>query len=301
MADLHSTLVKFDIVVGEPVTLTPLVRRITAPNPSPFTGPGTNTYLVGHGDEVAVIDPGPDDPAHIAAILRATGGKIRWVIATHTHADHSPAGKPLADATGAELIGMPYVGTVDRLDETFVPKRPVQDGERIEAGSYTLRAVFTPGHVSNHMSFLLEEERLLFAGDHIMQGATVVIVSSHGGTMWDYLDSLQKLKGMGIEYLAPAHGHLLSHAEQVVTELHAHRLSRERKAIAALQQVQQATLSELIPLVYPEVGSELTEAAKIALRAHLRKLEHDGIARTHQDQHWLTHEETWIYCGAAPA
>lgn len=296
MADLHSTLVKFDIVVGEPVTLSPLVRRITAPNPSPFTGPGTNTYLVGHGDEVAVIDPGPAEPSHIAAILKATNGKIRWVIATHTHRDHSPAGKPLADATGAEMIGMPFVGEVEHLDDTFRPRQPVQDGERICASNYTLRAVFTPGHVSNHMSFLLEEEKLLFAGDHIMQGATVVIVSSHGGAMWDYLDSLEKLKGMGIEYLAPAHGHLLSHAEQVVTELHAHRLAREAKAIDALKTLQKATLSELIPLVYPEVGPELAEAAKVALRAHMRKLEHDGVAVIHQDRHWLVGEESWTFC-----
>lgn len=293
MADIHDTLVKFDIIVGETVTLSPLVRRITAPNPSAFTGPGTNTYIVGHGDDVAVIDPGPNEQSHIDAILKATDGKIRWLIATHTHEDHSPAAKPLQEATGAEMVGVPFHEHHEHLDETFVVDKPIQEGDIFKTKDYSLRTIATPGHVSNHMSFLLEEEMVLFAGDHIMQGATVVIVPPHGGTMWDYFASLDKLKGMGIKWLAPAHGHILNEADKVVTELKAHRQTREDKAKRVLREVKKGKIEELAPLVYPEVEGDLIYGAKVALYAHLQKLVHEGFATRYSEKHWIMGEEIY--------
>ena len=294
MADLHTTLVEFDLVIGQPVTLSPLIRRITAPNASDYTGPGTNTYIVGHGDDVAVVDPGPDDASHVAAILAATNSRIRWLVATHTHQDHSPAARPLQLATGAEMVGMPLtIGTREFLDETFTFDRVVADGDRLVTDSYSLKAVYTPGHVSNHMSFLLEQEAVLFAGDHIMQGATVVIASMHGGTMWDYLDSLDKLKGQGIKWLAPAHGHILSDCDQVVTELKTHRLAREQRTLEMLQKLKRGKVDDILPLVYPDIDPNLAAGARVALLAHLHKLVHDGRARSQWQKHWIFGEEIW--------
>lgn len=294
MADLHTTLVHFDLLYDEPVVLSPLVRRITANNPSVFTGPGTNTYIVGT-DRFTVIDPGPDDPAHVQAILQATGGRIDRILATHGHEDHSPAGKSLADATGAEMVGLVPSAELEHLDTSFAPTRDVQDGEIIDAGAYQLRAIYTPGHIKRHVCFLLEQEQILFAGDHIMQGATVVIISHHGGTMWDYLESLQKLKGQGIRLLAPAHGHLLASPDQVLQELYDHRLSREAKALAVLKQVKRGTIEELAPLVYPEIEGDLIKGSHIALWAHLQKLVHDGKATQHHEKHWIMGEEIWEF------
>ena len=215
MADLHTTLVHFDIVYDEPVVLSEWVQRITANNPSAFTGPGTNTYVIGK-ERFVVVDPGPNDPAHVEAILKATDGKIDYILATHAHEDHSPAGKPLADATGAAMIGFRCDVDSEHLDKTFVPKQDIEDGEVIDAGDFQLRAIYTPGHLKQHVCYLLEQESTLFAGDHIMQGATVVIIPPHGGTMWEYLESLMKLKGQGINWLAPAQGDIFAYAEREV-------------------------------------------------------------------------------------
>ncbi len=294
MADLHTTLVHFDIVYDEPVRLSPMVQRITANNPSAFTGQGTNTYLVGH-ERFTVIDPGPDKPEHIDAILKATGGNIDRILATHGHEDHSPAGKPLADATGAKMIGFcPAEEDAEQhLDPTFSPERDVLDGEIIDCGDYQIRAIHTPGHLRRHVCYLLEQEQMLFAGDHIMQGATVVIIPPHGGTMWDYLASLMKLKGQGIQMLAPAHGHLLSDPDKVFQELFDHRMSREAKALAVLKDKRKGTIEELAPFVYPEVEGDLIKGTHIALWSHLQKLVHDGRARKHHEKHWIMGEEIW--------
>src|SRR3954470_10149517 len=174
-----------DLTPGVPSALSPLVRRIVAPNPGPFTGPGTNTYLVGI-DEVAVIDPGPDDEAHLDAIAGAGSGRIRWILCTHTHPDHSPGAAGLKERTGAEILSF-----ADR--DGLVCDRHLADGDTVEGTEFTLRAVHTPGHASNHLCFLLERERLLFTGDHVMDGSTVVI-SPPDGDMGEYLASLQRLQ-----------------------------------------------------------------------------------------------------------
>ncbi len=292
MADIHTTLVHFDLVYDEPVVLSEWVQRITANNPSAFTGPGTNTYIVGK-ERFVVVDPGPNDADHVAAILKATGGKIDYVLATHAHEDHSPAALPLVEATGAKMIGFCCDEDSEHLDKTFTPDRDIEDGEIIDAGDFQLRAIYTPGHLKKHVCYLLEQEKTLFAGDHIMQGATVVIIPPHGGTMWDYLDSLMKLKGQGINWLAPAHGHVLSHADKVVQELYDHRMSRERRALEVLTSQKKGTIEELAPMVYPEVEGDLIKGTHFALWSHLQKLVHDGRATKHHEKHWIMGEEIW--------
>ncbi|NIB42032.1 MBL fold metallo-hydrolase [Pseudomaricurvus alkylphenolicus] len=296
MADIHTTLVHYDLNVGEPVFISPLVRRLTAGNPSSFTGPGTNTYIIGT-DRYTVVDPGPDKTEHIDAILKATDGKIDRVLATHLHEDHSPAALPLVKETGATMIGFSNLEDLDHLDDTFRPEKQVEDGEVIDCGDYQLEAIHTPGHLKRHVCFLLRQEQLLFAGDHIMQGATVVIVPPHGGTMWEYLDSLMKLKGRGIKHLAPAHGHVLAEPDKVLQELYDHRMTRENKAIAVLKEHGSGTIEELAPFVYPEISGDLIRATHLALWSHLQKLVHDGIARKHHEKHWIMGEETWEYAG----
>jgi glyoxylase-like metal-dependent hydrolase (beta-lactamase superfamily II) len=252
--------------------LSPLVRRILAPNPGMMTGPGTNTYLVGV-DEIAVIDPGPDDPGHIEAILGCGGDRIRWVLCTHTHIDHWPAAVAVAARTGAEILAF------DSRDGLEV-SRGLADGDTVDATEFRLRAVHTPGHASNHLCYLLEEERLLFTGDHLMEGSTVVI-SPPDGDMATYLDSLRKLLTLRppLRTLAPAHGHLLTDPAKAVNWFVDHRLDREAKVAEVLAAAGgPVTVDALVPLVYDDVDEERYKVARRSLWAHLRKLADDGRA-----------------------
>jgi glyoxylase-like metal-dependent hydrolase (beta-lactamase superfamily II) len=252
--------------------LSPLVRRILAPNPGMMTGPGTNTYLVGV-DEIAVIDPGPDDPGHIDAILGCGGDRIRWVLCTHTHIDHWPAAVAVAARTGAEILAF------DSRDGLEV-SRSLTDGDTVDATEFRLRAVHTPGHASNHLCYLLEEERLLFTGDHLMEGSTVVI-SPPDGDMATYLDSLRKLLTLRppLRTLAPAHGHLLTDPAKAVNWFVDHRLEREAKVAEVLAAAPgPVTVDALVPLVYDDVDEERYKVARRSLWAHLRKLAADGRA-----------------------
>ena len=184
---------------GVPVRLNSRVRRVTAPNPGVMTGPGTNTYLLGTED-VAVLDPGPLIDSHVEAILAAAEGKIRWIVATHTHPDHSPAWLPLQEATGAEVIGArPWDDMFQ--DDTFAPDVEVFHDYRLETDEFRLQGLHTPGHVGNHYCFFLEEEGMLFTGDHIMQGSTVVIVPP-SGDMKAYIESLKLLLDYPLKSLA---------------------------------------------------------------------------------------------------
>ena len=218
------------IVPGDLVTLTPMVRRITAPNPGVMTRPGTNTYLIGESD-IALIDPGPEIDSHRDAILGAAGGRLRWILCTHTHLDHSPLARALREATGAEVLGRPAPQD-GRQDAGFAPQRVLEHGDIVDCGTFRLRAVHTPGHASNHVCYLLEGHGLLFTGDHIMQGSTVVI-SPPDGDMKAYLRSLELLLGMELEQLAPGHGHLISSPHDEVRKVIAHCLKRESRVIEA--------------------------------------------------------------------
>lgn len=260
------------------------VRRLVAPNPGVMTGPGTNTYLLGN-DEVAVLDPGPAIPAHIDAILETAGERIRWIVCTHTHPDHSPAWQAVAAATGAQVIGALPADDMFQ-DDTFRPDRELRHDDVLATPEFTLRAVHTPGHVSNHFCFLLEEEQMLFAGDHIMNGSTVVIVPP-SGDMKAYIESLQLLLRYPIEFIAPGHGEVMADSRAVVDWLVNHRLQREAKVIRCLQQSGRASLEQLVKVVYDDVDTSRHKMAKLSLSAHLIKLQQENRASHHPaDDSW---------------
>ena len=273
-------------VAGEFTTLANGVRRLVAPNPGLMTGPGTNTYLVGER-EVAVIDPGPNIEVHLDAICEVAPGPIRWIIVTHTHPDHSPAALPLAERTGAELVGMPAPdGKVQ--DRTFRPDREITNGERISCDEFTLLAVHTPGHASNHICYRHESLRWLFTGDHVMNGSTVVI-DPPDGNMKHYLESLAKLKTLHLAALAPGHGAVIENPDEAVDWLIDHRLKREAKVVAALESHPGSTLWELVPHVYDEVDPRLHRLASRSLLAHLLKLEAEGRA-AQEGERWTANQ-----------
>jgi glyoxylase-like metal-dependent hydrolase (beta-lactamase superfamily II) len=259
------------MVAGDVVTISPLVRRILANNPSVMTGPGTNTYLVGSGD-LAVIDPGPDDPVHLDRIEEAGAGRIRWILATHTHSDHSPGAAGLKARTGAEVIGF------DRRDD-FKPDVEIGDGWELNRSGFTLRAVHTPGHASNHLCFVLDDERLLFSGDHIMSGSTVVIAPPDGD-MAAYLDALRRVRDIPLAAIAPGHGDTIDDPASKIEEYLTHRLARESAIAGALARAGTATLAELVEAVYTDVPAALHPIARYSVWAHLRKLAAEKRARS---------------------
>lgn len=250
------------------------LRRLTAPNPGVMTGPGTNTYLVGSGD-IAVVDPGPDDPGHLGAVeaaVDAAGGRIRWVLVTHTHPDHAPGAPVLAARTGATLVGYGQ-------RPGFVPDICAGDGWRLEAPSFSLEALHTPGHASDHLCWLVEGSRILLSGDHVMGGVTVVIAPPDGN-MVEYLASLRRLLALDppLEAIAPGHGRLLETPASVVAAVVAHREAREAVVFAALDAAGTATVDELVGRVYRDVDAALYPVARLSLWAHLEKLVADGRA-----------------------
>lgn len=265
-----------ELIPGVPARLSALVTRVTAPNPGLMTGPGTNSYLVGRGN-LAVIDPGPESEAHLAALLEAAGGRIGWILCTHTHRDHSPGARALKAATGAQVIGFGRIPDDGRQDTGFAADRALGDGEVLDCGGFRLRAIHTPGHASNHLCYLLEGERWLFTGDHVMQGSTVVI-SPPDGDMAVYLESLKRLLALDLAVLAPGHGQLIGTPHEEVRRLIAHRLKREQKVLAALSRLGSATLDDLLPAVYDDVSPRLHAVARRSLHAHLIKLGREGKA-----------------------
>ena len=278
-----------ELLPGRAVQLSANVWRVTAPNPGPMTGPGTNSYLVGAGRDWTVIDPGPADPVHLEALQQAArgahadGGRIVRVLVTHTHRDHSPGAAPLAAATGAPVWGR-LAAHPDWQDSSFAPQHQPHHGERIElAPGLDLRVVHTPGHASNHLCFLLEPEQMLFTGDHVMQGSTVVI-NPPDGDMTAYLASLQSLLAEPLQWLAPGHGFLVDQPHALLRRLIAHRLQREAKVLAALRAVG-GRVQDLLPHVYADVTPALHGVAARSLTAHLLKLQHDGLALC-SGAHW---------------
>ncbi|WP_166266931.1 MBL fold metallo-hydrolase [Marinobacter caseinilyticus] len=270
------------IVPGTATLLGPQLQRLTAGNPGMMTGPGTNTYILGGADDVTVIDPGPDDADHIARILALTGHRIRQVLVTHTHRDHSPGARALHAATGAAVMGMAAPDEPTQ-DLEFQASKALRDGDTVTTGAGTLRVIHTPGHASNHLCYLLESQKILFSGDHIMQGSTVVI-NPPDGDMTAYLASLHRLLQHDIDYIAPGHGFLMAHAHAIVDFLTTHRLSRERKVITALSDHGPATLRALTKHAYDDVPVAIHGVASRSLLAHLIKLEADGKALNQSDQ-----------------
>ena len=268
----------YDIQIDVPVRLSPRIIRVTAGNGSLMTGPGTNTYLVGGGatNEWAVIDPGPADPAHIEAIVAAAPGPIRRIFATHTHTDHSPGCAPLKARTGAVVHGR-LPAYPEWQDTAFAPDVQLTGGERFALPGATLRAIHTPGHASNHLCYLLEEEELLFTGDHVMQLSTVVI-NPPDGDMAAYVASLRALESLDLAWLAPGHGFLMAEPKRVLRAIVAHRLKREAKVVDALEALGPADADALLVRVYDDVKPQLHPAALRSLCAHLLKLRHDGRA-----------------------
>ena len=265
-----------NIIPGVPVTLARGIVRITAPNPGVMTGPGTNSYVVGER-ELVLVDPGPDIESHIDALRRAVGERLKWILCTHTHLDHSPAARALKESTGATLAGR--IASQDgRQDAGFAPDRILEDGASVSLDGVTLRAVHTPGHASNHLCYLLDEARLLFTGDHVMQGSTVVI-SPPDGDMQAYLASLDKLLALDLAALAPGHGRIIEKPHDEVRRLVAHRMQREQKVRDALARKHPATLDELVAHAYDDVPERLYPVAKRSLHAHLIKLEREGEAK----------------------
>ena len=261
------------VVHGKTVRLSKLVRRITCNNPGVFTGPGTNTYVIGRpGLALTVLDPGPDDEKHIKAIARAGKGAIKTIVVTHTHPDHAPGVKLLKELTGAKVIGF------DSRD-ALTTDVDAGDGFVVKHAGVTLRAVHTPGHASNHLCWHLAEENTLFSGDHIMAGSTVVI-SPPDGDMKQYLDNLEKVRRLRVDAIAPAHGPVLTDPDAILSWYVAHRLERERLVLLALARRGKATANELVPDVYTDVPKDRYPIAAFSLWAHLRKLRADGFAAT---------------------
>ena len=262
--------------------LAPGVSRLLAPNPSMMTGPGTNTYLFGVS-EIAVIDPGPEILAHIDGIIEVAGAPVRWILATHTHPDHSPGAMALAARTGAEVLGRPAPehGPQDR---SFNPVRLLGDGDTLETGEFTLEAVHTPGHASNHLCFRHAATNWLVTGDQVIDGSTVVI-NPPDGDMSDYIESLRRLKAMNCDALLPGHGDRIDDPERAIDRIIEHRLLRESRVLGAVRQHPELTPRELVPYVYPDVSPHLFPLAERSLLAHLLKLEQDGAALS-QGEAW---------------
>ena len=264
--------------------LDPLVRRLLAPNASPFTYTGTQTHIVGKG-EVAVIDPGPDLPAHVEALLEALAGeRVAAILCTHTHCDHSPASRPLAQATGAPIIGCAPLAIADEgpltdesFDAAYAPGQVLADGEGIEGTGWTLRAVSTPGHTSNHLCFALPEVGALFSGDHVM-GWSTSIVSPPDGDMAAYVASLAKLLDRDDAVYYPAHGPAVTDPKNHVRRLIEHRRGREAQILGHLERGE-GRIPVMVADMYSDVDPRLHPAAGRSVLAHLLDMERRGLAR----------------------
>jgi glyoxylase-like metal-dependent hydrolase (beta-lactamase superfamily II)/8-oxo-dGTP pyrophosphatase MutT (NUDIX family) len=271
----------------EPVPLLRNLTRLTADNGGVMTGPGTNSYLVGDPDSGYIaIDPGPDDPEHIERLWRAAGGDIRMIVCTHSHPDHAPGARPLqAKCAGhPPIYGLPSAPT-SRAASEFVPDRELADGQQlvVEGGGvrHTLQAIHTPGHAANHLCLVLLEDALLFSGDHVLNGSTTV-VDPPDGDMTAYIDSLDRLvaacRRHGIEFILPAHGHVLGFAEQAITHLKNHRLKREAKVMAAMQARPEGNMDDWVELAYDDVPPRMWPVAKRSLLAHVQRIEAMGLS-----------------------
>jgi glyoxylase-like metal-dependent hydrolase (beta-lactamase superfamily II) len=265
-------------------SVSPLIRRVLAYNPSPFSYTGTQTYIVGHG-EVAVIDPGPlgDDPQHVEALIRILSGEtVTAIVCTHTHRDHSPAAAPLAKATGAPVIGCAALVLSDDgpradagFDPTYTPDRVLTDGEQLTGPGWTLTAVATPGHTSNHLCFALEEEAALFTGDHVM-GWSTSVVSPPDGDMADYMRSLALLMDRPDRIYYAAHGQPIENPQRLVRGMMGHRKQREGQILRLIESGI-GSITDMVPHMYKGVDQRLWPAAGRSVLAHLIDLRDRGV------------------------
>jgi glyoxylase-like metal-dependent hydrolase (beta-lactamase superfamily II)/8-oxo-dGTP pyrophosphatase MutT (NUDIX family) len=271
----------------EPVPLLKNVTRLTAPNPGVMTGPGTNSYLVGDpATGYIAIDPGPNEPEHIERLWRAAGGAVRMIVCTHSHPDHAPGARPLQAlcAHKPPILGLPSGPNARPMSE-FTPDRALRDGEVIAVEGagvrHSLKAIYTPGHAANHLCLVLLEDALLFSGDHILNGSTTV-VDPPDGDMTAYIDSLDTLAAAcatyGIEFILPAHGHVLGFAAHAIAHLKAHRLKREAKVMAAMQARPHGALDDWVELAYDDVPPRMWPVAKRSLLAHVQRIESLGLS-----------------------
>jgi glyoxylase-like metal-dependent hydrolase (beta-lactamase superfamily II) len=274
---------------GASDVLEPLVRRVLAHNPSPFTFTGTQSYIVGNGAEVAVIDPGPDEEDHLAALVAAIGdAHVVAICCTHTHHDHSPAAAPLAALTGAKVIGCAPLSLVDdgpradaSFDSSYHPDHVLMDSDTITGQGFALTAVATPGHTSNHLCYALEGTGALFSGDHVM-GWSTTVVSPPDGDMSDYMASLEKLQVRGDRVYYPAHGPAVTKPAQLVRGMIGHRRQRENQILRLLESGA-STIAMLVPQMYAGVNPALHSAAGRSVLAHLIDLERRGRVRRDAD------------------
>jgi glyoxylase-like metal-dependent hydrolase (beta-lactamase superfamily II) len=272
----------FDTSFGVAVRLSPLVTRVLAPNPGPFTFRGTGVYLVGAGQDVAVIDPGPLRDDHLDALKRAIGTRrVSHILITHTHRDHSQSADALKAWSGAQTHGFGPQGAdstgEEADDRDFVPDVRLGDGDVIAGDDFTLAALHTPGHASNHLCFALEEERALFTGDHVM-GWSSSVIAPPDGDMGAYLAALRRLIARDDTILYPTHGGPVAEPAAYMTALLQHRLAREAQVLAALARGV-GDLEGLLAAIYAGLEPHLRPAAALTLTAHLQKLEAEGLVR----------------------
>ena len=280
---------RFDPAYGMPVEVAPGVARLTARNPGPFTFHGTNTYLIGR-DTLAVLDPGPDDDAHLADLLAAIGGRpVSHILVSHTHRDHSPLAARLKQATGAPTAGEgPHrparpmqVGETDRLDASadtgFVPDIVLGDGAVVEGDGWRLVTVLTPGHAANHAAFAVDDTGILFCADHVM-GWSTSIVAPPDGSMADYMASLDKLIARKDRLLLPGHGGAVTEPGTYLPALKEHRLARERAIVERIRQGDRS-IAEMVAVIYRDTDPRLHGAAALSVLAHLEDLMARGLVR----------------------
>ncbi len=274
---------EFEPRYGELVGVTPLIGRVVANNPGPFTFKGTGVYIVG-GKDVAVIDPGPDLPEHVEALKRALAGKrVSHILVTHCHSDHSPAAKPLKQWSGAKTYAFgPHGAGRDDSDAKveaggdmdFMPDVRVKDGETISGNGFTFECVHTPGHTSNHMCYALKEEKALFTGDHIM-GWSTTVVTPPDGDMAQYMASVKKLQARGDQTLYPTHGAPVGDPKPFLAAYLEHRYERERQVLQSIRDGRD-TIAAMVAHMYVDVDKKLHPAASRSVLAHLIQLENQG-------------------------
>jgi len=280
----------FDPHYGEAVAVAPNVRRLTAANGGPFTFTGTNSFIIGAG-AVAILDPGPDDPGHVRALLDAVAGeRVEAILVSHTHRDHSPGARFLRQATGAPVMAAgPHVaarplqsGEVNRLDASadhdFMPDEILADGAQIAIGDVMLEAVATPGHTANHLAFSLADAGILFSGDHVMAWSTTV-VAPPDGAMGDYMASLERLLARGERLYLPAHGGPVADPARYLRGLRAHRKMRRRAILERLHKGDRS-IAGIVQNIYRDVDPKLHGAAALSVFAHLEELVAQGLVST---------------------